>query len=499
MTKAWRNIDIRLYAIAISLLLSLWHVLINPVPNPDAFTYVRTAEIFIDQGVSAAFAWYPNATYSVLIASLHQITGLDLFVAAQILNATFYALLTYVFVSLAQEIKGSREIGIFAALTILIFPELNEYRSYLIRDIGYLAILFTALLHLTRCFQNFQFRNAMAFCFFCFIAALFRGEAIAFLVLAPLALLANKKNTLQENIKAFGKLQAVNATIGFAGLVILGSLGYDFIESVQSAADIYTPFIESLAQYFDADNRDITTVVFGDYAANYSGEYIGLFLVAGLSAILVYKLILAFGAPVLILFANAFFQKQLTLSNKMRPALVCAAVAFAIMFGFLLLTRFISSRYALLFCVLIVLMIPIVLERAWHSTSFSAKPMLWRSLLITLALYGFVDAHLSFGDDSAAVKAATQWVKSNTSGQSAFYTNDPYLAYHSQRVEEYDKVSRYIEVDTIANTAPDTILAFRVDRRIEAFAHASLEKNQIEFVTQFPEQGPADYAIYRRR
>jgi hypothetical protein len=498
MTKAWRNIDIRLYAVAASLLLSLWHVLINPLPNSDAFTYVHTAEIFVDQGVSAAFAWYPNATYSVLMGILQQSTGLDLFIAAHILNAFFYALLTYVFITLAQEIKGSNEVGLFAAFTILIFPELNEYRSYVIRDIGYLALLFTALLHLTRCFQHFHFQNAIAFCFFCFIAALFRGEAMAFLILAPLALLINKQKPLRENLKAFGKLQALNASIGIVGLSVLGSLGYNLIESMQSIADIYTPFVEQLSQYFGAENRDITTVVFGEYAANYSGEYVGLFLVAGLIAILIYKLIIAFGAPVLILLANAFFQNQLKLSNKMRPALTCAALAFAIMLGFLLLTRFISSRYALLFCLLVILTIPILLERAWHATSFSAKPMLWRSLLITLALYGFVDAHLNFGDDSASAEAATQWLRSNTNEQSAFFTNDTYLAYHSKRVEDYDKALRYIQDDTIANTSQDTIIAFRVDRRIEAFAHASLENNQIELVTQFPEQGSADYVIYRR-
>ena len=48
--------DIRLWAVGLSLPLSLWHALLNPIPNADGFEFVRIAEVFLNDGLMAAFA-----------------------------------------------------------------------------------------------------------------------------------------------------------------------------------------------------------------------------------------------------------------------------------------------------------------------------------------------------------------------------------------------------------------------------------------------------------
>ena len=127
--------DIRLWAVGLSLLLSVWHALLNQIPNADGFEYVRIAEVFLKDGLAAAFALYPSATYPVLVGVLQSL-GLDPFVAGQVLNALFYALLVNVFMSIALEIRDTRRHALIAAVVVLVYPQINEYRYYMIRDIA---------------------------------------------------------------------------------------------------------------------------------------------------------------------------------------------------------------------------------------------------------------------------------------------------------------------------------------------------------------------------
>ena len=93
-----QRIDIRLLAVGFSLLTSLFIATGSTLPNDDAYRYIRTAEIALSEGLSAAIENYAWAGYSLLIALVSQI-GLDLFTAAYLINACFYGLLVYSFIN----------------------------------------------------------------------------------------------------------------------------------------------------------------------------------------------------------------------------------------------------------------------------------------------------------------------------------------------------------------------------------------------------------------
>ncbi|MEX2130582.1 MAG: hypothetical protein WD772_03780, partial [Pseudohongiellaceae bacterium] len=59
---SWPQLDIRFYAVAASLLISVLTYLTRTTPNDDSYIYIRTAEIFLDEGVAAAIAHYQWAT-----------------------------------------------------------------------------------------------------------------------------------------------------------------------------------------------------------------------------------------------------------------------------------------------------------------------------------------------------------------------------------------------------------------------------------------------------
>ena len=128
MNLDWRQVDIRWFAVAASLLLSITTLFSQEVPNSDAYTYARTAEIFLADGLKAAYQHYSWASYSILIGIVSW-SGLDVFSAGLLVNALFYALLVYAFLSIAKEIKDSRALLLLAAISILVYPQLNEYRE----------------------------------------------------------------------------------------------------------------------------------------------------------------------------------------------------------------------------------------------------------------------------------------------------------------------------------------------------------------------------------
>ncbi|MDP1931849.1 MAG: hypothetical protein Q8L60_10360 [Gammaproteobacteria bacterium] len=499
MKSQWRDIDIRYYAIAVSLLLSFLHALLNPMPNADAYAYVRTAEVYLNDGVAAAFSWYPSATYSVLIGVLHQVTGLNLFAAGQLLNSFLYALVVYTFISLALEIRDTRRLAIIAAVTVLIYPQLNEYRYFLIRDIGFLAFALLGLLFLIRYGKAQRIADIVVFCVATAIAALFRSEALVYFMVGPLVLLFSSQLDWRARLVMLSKMVAIAIGLAFLAAVVLVILDVNVVRILRRIVSVYLPFLNDAWASLSAESSPLTDAVFGEYAADYSGKYIVLFMTAGLGAILLIKLITGFGAVPLLIILYGLKKRFCELTNPaLRPVFCYALIAFVIMLGFLMLTRFMSTRYTLLFCTSLVLLIPLVIDNALLQVRGESAMKITKGVLGFIVLFCAVDAHISFGASKEMLQDASDWIVANTPENVSLITNSSYVAYHSGRVRNYDKISRYVDENTITYAGFGTLLALALDRNVNELLEAARSFQQVELVVQFPAEGEPEFAIYRR-
>lgn len=499
MRKNWRDIDIRLAAVLCSLLLSWWHVALNPIPNADAFEYVRAAHVYLDEGIAAAFAWYPAATYPVLMGALHRLTGIDLLSAGQLINALFYALLVYSFIALVQEIRDTRRIALLAAIVVLVFPTLNEYRYYLIRDIGFLAFMLSGALQLTRYSKTYRWPHGALFILFTCLAALLRGEALVYLPLVPLALLTQGRESWGRQVRALLTIEAALLALAVLGLFATFVLGIDILGTLQRMLHVYWPFLRDAMAAMGEKDSALSRAVFGEYAANFSGEYIWVFMLSGLTAVLVVKLISGFGVPALaLLFWGAAQHRTPIGARALRPVLAYALVSFAIILSFLLLTRFLSSRYTLLFTLSCLVLLPNIIDETLTRLGESRYPRLLGNLLWGLLAFSAVDAHISFGDSKTALHEASDWLQENTQAGDSVLTNSPYVAYFSGRVAEYDLVLRYLAEDAIENAPYGAVLVLTTSSSIRAQIQRNLEFQRIEFVTAFPHTDEPDVLIYKR-
>lgn len=495
MSKQWRDIDILAIAILVSFVLSAWHVFANPIPNSDAFDYVRTATVYLDSGIAAAFSWDPTATYPIAMGIVHQVTGLNLFASGQLINAALYGLIIYAFMSIALELRNTRRIALISAALILVFPTLNEYRYYLIRDIGFLAFMLLAALQLMRYYHHSHSRHACAFIALVVAATLFRTEALAYLPLAPLALLAGP----QGQWRAFLKLELFLLGIGVSALIAFFVLSIDVIEILQRVVTVYWPFLHDALIAFSDKSSPLSIAVFGEYAANFSGKYIWLFMFAGLSAVLLAQLLSGLGVPALLLVIYGLAQQRREFSqDSTRVLLGFVFISFAILLVFLGLTRFISTRYTMLFSLSLLAIMSVVIDNMLVQIDTLKRRNLAKGALVFFLLFSAIDAHISFGDSRDSLQDASEWLVANTQSGDAIFTNSDYIAYHSGRVENYDEVSRYITDGMIENAQYGTILVLMMSRSIEQQLQHSLEFQQLEALAAFPNEQDPEVLIYRR-
>ena len=513
----WLRQHPRIFALIGSLLIAGYVLSLGERPNDDAYTYVRVADIMLHEGLAAAYAYYPWATYSVLFAHFILI-DLDLFTAGRVLNALLYALLSVSFVSVAGELVRSAEpkrrsaILFLAAVTVLLYPQLNEYRSMLIRDVGYWAFMLLGLQQLMIAVRmparssQFWFR-LLAFFVALLFAFAFRAEALGYLIVTPLLFCFVRDHREKRRV---GDALRVSLALGALGILALAAClaaGVDMLALLGRFVATYAPFIEATFSPDETQRAALSGVLFGEHAEVYSGDYLPVFLIVGLLSILAVSMTSAVGLPYLtvigLALAKAWRDRHQRRSGGLastlgveKNALILvtgfALINLGILIGFVLVTRFVSARYGMLISLLVALLIPLLLYRALEA-------MRGRRIgvaVVLLFVYCLIDSFVSFGERKTFLEDSIDWVKSNDT-TAPLMTNNHTLAYASERVEAYDKTPRYFSLQTLRETSRNTLLVIELNTQMRETLQQLVENGEAEGVISFPAQSPR-IGIYRR-
>lgn len=183
-----------------SLLLSAWAVWLDPIINNDGILYLRVAEAFYDGDIETAVGLYQWPLYPYLISLVKTILPISFEQAAHLLNALFYVLIVWGFLAIIYELGGNRRTLVIAALVILLFPTLSKYRSYLIRDPGFLVGYLWSLVFFFRYWKQPDWSTALMWLMCALFAFLFRIEGLIFLLLAPISWLWARYQTRTSRI-----------------------------------------------------------------------------------------------------------------------------------------------------------------------------------------------------------------------------------------------------------------------------------------------------------
>lgn len=495
----WRQLDIRLYAVFASLIIS-GIVMAFPeahTPNDDAYKYIRTAEIFLDQGFAAAFQYYSWASYAILIGLTSKL-GIELFTAAHLINALFFAVLTYAFISIVREINPTPDVIAFAAIVILVYPQLNEYRGYVIRDIGFLALTLLALWQLLLYSRSGLMQYAAGFCGGMLMAMTLRPEALVYLLVTPLSLLfvspAIDVVFRQRCIRLFLLITGICIVAG----IIFAVLGVNVVTLLLEFVSVYKPFLVNAFNPDPSSSNAVATVIFGEYAAGFSKEYLTLFMATGLISVLFANLFAGIGGPYLLILLYGFWHNRIHCKREVIvPVFSFLLTNLVILLCFLFITRYLTSRYTLLFSLMLALLVPQILAHYWQSHMPSRRRV--APVLISLLLtYCAFDAYVSFGDNKQYVFEAIDWVQENTVESQALVTNNQAVAYFSGKVKQYDTVDAVLTAEELLDTNVDDVVVLEMYYALEQLLLQPDIASSFEPVMVLPDSSDQQLIILRR-
>ncbi len=492
------NTDIRIIGVLISLLISCFTTLNPSLPNDDAYSYIRIAEIALNEGIYASWQYYSWATYSLLIAFVGKL-GIDLITAAHIVNAFFLSLLVYSYISIVSLLDTSKPVAILAVICILVFPSLNEFRFDIIRDIAMWALCLFGLWQFLLFMESNQLRNFLVFCGSITVASFFRAEAIIYMFSLPMALLFDDRHQRKFRYQQLKKCIGIIASVLFLMFLLFGIMGINLLSVLLRFISVYEPFLSNLTSLSDVQNYSLSRGIFGEYAQTYSGPYLGLFMTAGLLAILIVKLFEGIGVPFFFLLTYGAFKRTINLQRfKFFPILIFLLTNLTIVFIFITITKFVSTRYSMLFCLALILFVPLILDKIVARVQQNSLKILGNRVLILFFGYCAFDSFITFGSSKSYIKESLAWYQAENPSNKSLVTNNHAIAYFSGDIENYDKVPRIISEKAILDLEVNDLIFLEMNYEALQVIERKSVTPYINLQAAFPDRENMRLAVYRR-
>lgn len=494
-----------LLAVLVSCLFSLYSSMANPLLNNDAFLYLRAAEVFNSGGIDQVLADYGWYGYSILIALADRVLPGGLLASAQVLNAASYALLTFVFIRFCAEFvprdsRDLRRIELFAALTILEFPLLNEMRHMLIRDFTFWAFTLLGLLHLVRYNGNPRWRTALYFCFSMLAATLFRVESLILMALAPLALLpvtGPQRSVYRKPGLLLGLLLAMLGAVFVLALMA----GIDLIGEIQFAWRFYLPLLADLGGVLTNTTLAMNQALFTETNfPMWDNLALGLVILvfAYLFAVLV-NLVGALSVPFTAVLAVAFWRGDVRAPYHLRwPLAVYAGGSLVMLLVFIFIMHFLTHRYATLLCLLLLTLVPGILNSWYERARLHHSTRRFRAVLAFFCAYFFIDSLVSFGHSRDYMAEAIAWSAIELPAGAELHTNHMGIAHGSGRIAAYDKVP--LQAEAALQTAGSSDYLMLDIRSDDSDLKALLDANpRLQLVRSFANDSGNEVRVYLHR
>lgn len=415
------------WLLAASMLVSLWLVAIDPIINRDAILYLRAAEAYLEQGLLASQALHGRPLLSICIGVLHQFTGLPLLVCGLLLNAAFYAVLVLACVSTVRALGGDRKTQLFAAGLILFHPIINEYRSSIMRDPAYWALLMVAVRELVLYLREPSLRHGLIWYLAIAAAAVFRFEGVLLALLLPAAVFASSSHPrrLQHSLALLAPVVAVSALAGWL-MTRTGSSAVMF-----PALDYYLGQLADLG-----DDLAIIKEQTGQAMLRFTArDDAGVAVFAGLAATLLLNICRAVTWPLMALWLWGLVSGLIKpIDQRFRRLLWWhLLIAFAYLALFLISNRFVLERYSSVITLFVLLHLSFMLSVLWQRARGG-----WVRVALIVLLTGLAVDTLHNNDyRKAYIRDAKQWLEANTPSDASLASNEMYIAYFSGRAYDW--------------------------------------------------------------
>lgn len=430
--------DVRVLAALASLLLSAWSVYLDDVVNSDGVLYLRAAQVLQTGDWQAALALYKWPLYSSLIAALGVIPGLGVEYAAHALNAVFTALAVVAFIALVRELGGDRKTVIAAAVVVLAYPGLNEYRSFVIRDAGYLGFYLLALLLFVKEMKTPSLARRFGWAAAMLVASLFRIEGLVFLC----GLLLMRQ--WQQASSAPARIGLLAAVAG-AALLSAGALAWWSFGSPQLGQE-WGLLLANLWQSTAAAIADSAKLIGTGLHERYGSGFAYAVLFAGLILLLAWEVFITLTPFYAVLAWHGTHHRLVFQDAALRSVWIQLLVLHVLVLVAILLVRqFLTGRFPVALSLTLLLAVPFsltALYRRWAERRLRGEYRNWVFplacvLLVLTALDGVYEP-----TDKDYLKEAGLWIKQNAPAEATLFSSDQLILWYSGR-GGHERPARY--------------------------------------------------------
>lgn len=484
--------------ICANIVLSLWCINSDPIINNDAVTYLAIAQKLVDGYWNETFTYYSWPFYSILIAATANLFSLEVITAAYVANTLFAALISLAFVSIVRELSNNnRAIILIATLIIIFFPSINKYRSFIIRDFGYLACYLWSLYFLVRYSSNLNKTHLAGWLACALLSCLFRFEGIIFLLAIPYFLLLLAAKRIPNK-----RIVLISLSIVIA--IIFMALAFWYLN------DKYTALI-SIAKVTGEDVNGLRDLFFANINQNSDGEsmsamsYIWLFF--GNVGDVFYQLLRRMSI-IYFLLAGYAYVNRLSLKNLLlkRIWIIYVLINLLILISFSFYNHFIVSRYTLATSLTLLLIVPFAINTLILKAKNSNNLVKAMTLFVGFLLAVEAIDKLNIENKKAYIKTSGAWISRHVAQDATIYSNNKLVIYYADRGPDsnlndlygFNMLIRNLDYKKLQNydfVAYSTISSFKLDTMVTN----RLSKEYGDVVKKIYGYGEQAIFIYQRR
>lgn len=418
--------QIRLVTAVISLFLSLAAYYFDDIINRDGVMYMEMVEAYISGGLNAMANIYDWGFFTLLVAWLSELFSSPIEFTASALNSIMFVIFTDALLLISRLLLPNLRQLAIAAVLILAFFSTNDYRDFIIRDIGYWAFTTLALYHLIRYQSNFTVFHAMSWQIAISIAVLFRIEGVVLLGLLPLFVFYSQP--LRSAARNWIKLNSlVLPSLVILSAIVVGQEGW--VEAFGKFSD-YHAYLNTEALALKADQK--LAIMEEKILTPFSAEYSALILYSGLLVMLAFKLLEGLSIGYLILLGFAWWQNRQRIAVPHHHLIAWFFVLnLIILMAFVFRQYFVVSRYCLMAVVSLFLLVLPYLTRLIEETWLSRRRW-WLALFTFIVLAGLIDTFHST-NSKAYIKNTAIWAAHELQAEDRLLTDDEFIQYYLKR------------------------------------------------------------------
>lgn len=466
MMRLSPRFQIPVFAILGVILLDIWAVHSGRLINFDGILYLRSADAFLNNDYSTAYAIYSWPLYSILIALGSHLTSASLITSAYALNGGLQVILILAFVQLVKQLGGNRRCQWFALAIMLVHPYLNEYRSYIIRDFGYWAFLLVGMTLLITAVTKQRAGYAVLGTLTLLISTTFRIEGLIFLVLLPFSFLWVQQFEFKTRLKfvLLALVPLVLATVVVFGLAyIYTDANLRHVGRMDHVINL-SYAIPTIRENISSMVMEMKTSVL-DYQAQHGASVI---VIGGLLVLMVFEIIKVTNPLLFLISAYSAKRHFMPKSFGKRLCKYTLYINLAILLYFVGTFNFLSGRYVMPISLILLLWAPFTVEYLYQYFCVSRSNQInyWYYPAVLFIFSGLLMYHLGHWHyDKMYIREAGQWTQKHIKNKQQLMSNSAeYLFYSCGVIKDWN--SHFLnDSENLLKQNRDATIALKLNKK----------------------------------